>query len=533
MKCFVQLSKAGDIISALPILHAESKRTEKPIGLVVAREYENVTRGTSYVNPIVFDGHSSDLKGAIKFAKSNFDDVVSIQTHGKDFPIQHRTPGFQTDQYLRAGCVESWDTLPLIFDQRNKQREYALVSRTVGRKKEPFILFGDISQSAPFEHGDELAKMLWAAFEKTHKIVRLSEVKADHVCDLIGLYEKASALVTVDTMHVHLSKASKVPTFVLARDGWAGASCSKSFRFYCRYGEWNRRKNKFLSELRDCIAGVKQPKVHIIKTEFKHGYNLSVCDGVSVYRYHDRGDWRTSLAVVLKSGETHPLVADESLKDYSIEDCRLFMFNGKLHGAYTVGSAQANVFKSYMAYGEIIEKDGEWFLSHVKPAYVGNDFSRMEKNWTPFIYDNKLHFIYGIKGENQIVLQMDGDSVQTEYKSPAPKWGNGEIRGDAVVQHGEHLLRFFHSRANYSDKTSRYFIGAALMEGKPPFTTLAVSKTSILSGNEIHTPNCKHWNQNVVICYGAEKNGDNYELSVGLNDSKIALVELTENHLRL
>jgi predicted GH43/DUF377 family glycosyl hydrolase len=288
-----------------------------------------------------------------------------------------------------------------------------------------------------------------------------------------------------------------------------------------------------MAELREAIDGVKPVKIHTIKTTFKHGYNLSICNGFGVYRYHDRNDWKTSLAIVLKSGETHPLVADESLKDYSIEDFRLFMFNGKLHGAYTVGSAQANVFKSYMAYGEIVEKDRKWTLGHVRPKYAGNDFTQNQKNWTPFIFENKIHFIYGVKNESQIILCMDNDTVQTEYKSPAPKWGNGEIRGDAVVQHGEHLLRFFHSRANYPDKTSRYFVGASLMEGKPPFTTLAVSKTSILSGNEIYTPNCKHWKPNVVICYGAEKKGDNYELSVGLNDSKIALVELTEKQLKL
>lgn len=534
MKCFIQLSKAGDLISALPIINAEYKETGQAPNLVVSKEYADAIFGASYIHPHFYEGLSSDLAGAIKWAKSKFDQVTVIQTHGKDFPIQHKTPGFQIDQYLRAGRISDWDKLPLVFDQRNRQREYALTSRVVGRKKEPFILFGDYSKSAPFPHLDELSKMLWMEFEKTHKIIRLSEVKAEHICDLIGLYEKASALLTVDTLHVHLSKASKVPTFVLARDGWAGASCSSHFRFYCRYGEWDRRKSKMIAELKNAIDGIKPIRISTIKTTFNHGYNLSVGEnGMGIYRYHDRNDWRTSLAIVLKSGETHPLNADASLKDYSIEDARCFTFKGRPFASYTVGNSTHGLFSSYMAYGEITERDGVWSIAHIQPKYKGNNFTQFQKNWVPFVVDDKLFFIYGIENENQIVIQVDGDKVQAEHQSPAPKWGNGPIRGGSIVSHGDKMLRFFHSRADYPDKTFRYFVGASLMESKPPFATVAVGKGSILYGNENYTPDCKHWKPNVNICYGAMKDGEQYQISGGINDCKCYIAEISEKQLRL
>jgi hypothetical protein len=534
MKAWVLLSKHGDIVSCLPILYSEFKATGNKQNLIISSAYLGAIDGVSYIEPFIYPGLSSDLAGAIKWAKKQFDEVVAIQAHGTNFPIQHRTPGFHIDQYLRAGHVSDWDKLPLVFDQRDRRKEYALTSKVVGRKKEPFILFGDKSVSAPFEFADELFKILTDTFGSTHKIIRLSEVKADRLCDLIGLYDKASALVTVDTVHVHLSKASKVPAFVLARDGWAGASCSRSFRFYCRYGEWNRRKLKMISELQDCINGQKPIRVHQIKTEFKHGYNLSAGDdGIGVYRYHDRNDWRTSLAIALKSGETHKLTADPSLKEFSIEDARRFTLNGKSFASYVVGSVENNLFTSYVAYGEIKEAGGAWSIGHVQPKYGGNDFSKMQKNWVPFVIDDKLYFIYGNDNEKQTVLEVQGDKVVSEHTSPAPKWGNGVIRGGCVVAREGYLLRVFHSRTDYSKTDFRYFVGAALMENKPPFATTAVGKASILYGDESYTPDCKHWKKNVTFPLGATIQSDKIMLSLGINDCQCALLELTDKQLRL
>jgi predicted GH43/DUF377 family glycosyl hydrolase len=271
-----------------------------------------------------------------------------------------------------------------------------------------------------------------------------------------------------------------------------------------------------------------------IRTTFKCGYNLSVSDlGVGIYRHHDRNDWRTSLAIVLKSGETHPLHVADSIKDYSIEDARAFVLNGKPHASYTVGNAIHGLFSSYVAYGEITEKDGVWSIGHIQPKLNGNNFTKMQKYWCPFVNDGKVYFIYGNENENQIVLQMDGEKVQTEHKSPAPKWSNGPIRGGCVMPHGEHLLRFFHSRADYSKTDFRYFVGASLMEGKPPFTTISVGKGSIIYGNECFTPDCSHWKKNVAFPLGVYKEGDRFMLTVGINDCQCAIVELAEKQLRL
>ena len=177
--------------------------------------------------------------------------------------------------------------------------------------------------------------------------------------------------------------------------------------------------------------------------------------------------------------------------------------------------------------------DGVCSLGHIHAMYPGNDFTGTNKNWTPFVIGDTLFLIYGIKGEHQIVLQVQGDKVLAEYKSSAPKWSNGQIRGGCVIPNGDKLLRFFHSRTDYADKSFRYFVGASLLENKPPFATVKVSSGAILAGNEIYTPSCSHWKRNVIFPLGAEKDGDNFLLSVGINDCKSAIVELSEKQLKL
>jgi predicted GH43/DUF377 family glycosyl hydrolase len=102
-----------------------------------------------------------------------------------------------------------------------------------------------------------------------------------------------------------------------------------------------------------------------------------------------------------------------------------------------------------------------------------------------------------------------------------------------LLPYKDGFLRFFHSRINYSKLTFRYFIGAALMESKPPFKTTAISSYPILQGNELYTHGLKYWFPNVAIAYGAIQEGDKFILSVGRNHSHCELVELKESDLKL
>ena len=106
MKCFIALGKFGDCISALPIIEREYKCSRKKPDVISSDKYSSVFHGVTYVNKVVlFPGKWSDLHGAIKFAKANYNDVEILQCHGENFPFKQTKPSFQHEVYDRAGLL--------------------------------------------------------------------------------------------------------------------------------------------------------------------------------------------------------------------------------------------------------------------------------------------------------------------------------------------------------------------------------------------------------------------------------------------
>lgn len=245
-------SKYGDCINAIPIIYHEFQTTDSIQTVITSEKYGDIFSGCSYVRGVDAPCKWGDVFSVIKWAKERYEEVKILQCHGDRFPFEQTQRSFQQEVYLRAGLLDQWDKLELIFDNRDEKREQELISKTVPRAKlrgrpfEKFILLGDAGESAPFPQIEELYSMLQSSFGETHKIIRLSSVRAHKIYDLIGLYDRAACLVTIDTVHLHLAKASKVPIVALARDGWVGASPSKHFKLYANYSQWDKLKEKII-----------------------------------------------------------------------------------------------------------------------------------------------------------------------------------------------------------------------------------------------------------------------------------------------
>lgn len=254
MKCYVQTGKIGDILSALPIVYHEFKVTKQKPALVVAAQFGSIYDAISYVIPKPWNGHWQDLKGCLAWAKSFGDEVICTQIYGKSFPFQRRTSSFQMDAWERTGCLLGFGIWPLVIDRRNRLREKQLMQKHVTDK--PYILLADHSESSPWQHIETLAALLKSEFGETHQIIRLSTVHAENFIDLLGLYDKADALVTIDTAHVHLSAASTVPVFAFVTDTpsrWHGTASLPRFSFHCRYSDFEERREEFVESLRQCM----------------------------------------------------------------------------------------------------------------------------------------------------------------------------------------------------------------------------------------------------------------------------------------
>lgn len=534
MTVWVQTGKIGDVLSLLPILHHELKTTGQKPTLMIAAEYAGMLDRVDYVEPFIFEGHWQDLKGALLLAKQNFDRVVCPQIYGNDFPIQHRHPSWQYDQWDRAGHLDRWDTLPLVVSRPSNAKEIS--DKYI---KGPTILYADHSQSSPFFHKDEMARLLVDYFGQSHRIIRLSEVRLANPLDLLALFDSADCLVTVESMPLHLSKASRIPVIALVADmpsPWNGSAYSSRFKLHVRYRDFPTRKDEIVWAIKDSLNKINPVKVEAQPTANRHGFNMSVLrhgnELLKTYRYHpENKGWKTRMAT-----DEGDIVFPLHIAENATEDMRLFELYGKPMASMVVAKAVQGWFKCVIDYGELVRNGSGWRMDNpVRIKYPGNDFTTMVKNLVFFESNSKLFCIWGIKDKAQIILQVNGDAIVQEFQSPAPVWNWGEIRGGAIIPYKDKLLRFFHSRTGtqMKDRDFRYHMGALLMENKPPFTVEKVSSRPIMSGNERYVPGCHHWKRNCVLPFGAIKDRNTIKVSIGLNDSSCALVELSEKELHL
>lgn len=532
--CYVQNSKNGDILNILPILHQKFSETEKAQVLMVSEKYAGLLTGCSYIEPYIWDGDWVDLAGAMLKAGETFKSVVSLSTFGKTINVVKQTPSFALEQWRLAGHLEQFGTWPLVFDRRNPEREEALVKKHL-KPREKCILFADHSESSPFEHTDKMIQLLKDEFGKTHKILRLSEVRAEFVYDLLGIYDRAAALVSIETMHLHLAAASSVPVIALATtkpEMWHGTPWRGNFSLHCRYVDFELRRDEVVSAIKDAIALRERPNIEITG---RNGYNMTSLQWngqrIGVYRWHPKADsWRTELAAWTGS-KTVRVSPPKGFEPQSIEDGRLFLYNGKLHLSYTVANQKGCVVQ----YGELDTTSEPWrIVNFFQPKYPGNDFTTLVKNWSFWESGGKLYAAYQ-RSPEQIVLQLDGEKVMNEFKTQAPAWAWGQIRGGtSPIEHNGLNLQFFHSstRNNKSPWGFCYYMGALLMEKEPPFSIVSVSRAPILAGTERYFA-APRWKPRVVFPMGAIKDGEKFVVSMGVNDAVTGRVTLKEGDLNL
>jgi hypothetical protein len=173
------------------------------------------------------------------------------------------------------------------------------------------------------------------------------------------------------------------------------------------------------------------------------GYNPSICEFAGTtwlaYRWHSRGDWRTSLALAtlddqLNSSSNKPIVFPSAIETQSIEDPHLFVYKNDLWMSFIVSKWPSATACAYVGYGRLIQIDGKWHIAGFHRVYFGRNRqpNSMEKNWLFFAHENYLYSIYNC-GTQQTVLRIQGESVNDELQSPALQWNYGTEIGRAHV----------------------------------------------------------------------------------------------------
>jgi predicted GH43/DUF377 family glycosyl hydrolase len=337
-------------------------------------------------------------------------------------------------------------------------------------------------------------------------------------------------------------KKEPIPGTLGAAGRYNQAQCAaylKSNRIYSRY-----------PKVTEQCASV------VIKGLPPFAYNPSLLrwkDGfLMTYRYHFDDTRNTKLGIaeldsgfaVLRHGAM-PLTSEAQ----SYEDARLFSLHGEVWFSWTeakdVNTASPTCVVKYAQLEEVplYKKQPErWVISRVYQIASGaNDWTTMQKNWVFFESDENLFCIYR-SIPLLVVWQVQGEKVIAEHNQPGVQWPYGDIRGGGVIAIDGKLLRLFHSPLDNDPSTNRqrrYFIGAAVMEYKPPFTTLGVTKHPIIYGSEIDSlspgerKSCKHFKPSVAIPYGLIDDGESVLAAIGVNDSSCVVSRIPKSKLPL
>ncbi len=279
-------------------------------------------------------------------------------------------------------------------------------------------------------------------------------------------------------------------------------------------------------------------------TDRAHGYNPSLVDyngrRLTSYRYHPAASsWRTQL-VIQCNGQEKPVILPEKYKDYSHEDMRFFIFNGHLMASLTVARSRVSgqsLDPCIQAYGKLEERECGWMMTNwVEPKHPDNTWSKQSKN-VVFRQSGKNLTMTWATYPNHVVHLLDAQgNLVTGWRTESPKCPFGTYRGGTQsFPFDGKRLRFCHAVQN-NPKTPLYWhyhLAAYLFEPDPPFRIVKVSQMPIMSGNEQYEAGVAHQKANICICYGAIKQGDNYLVSLGLNDKSCAIAEIQPSDLNL
>ena len=231
------------------------------------------------------------------------------------------------------------------------------------------------------------------------------------------------------------------------------------------------------------------------------------------------------------------------------EDPRLFLFRGKLHVAYSETTfPRGRPYIAVQKYARLEHSSSGWKVAEVfRPRYGDNHAERMEKNWQFFDVGGRLHAIYaaaallapdstGMNANDRapaprpehIVIELDGDRVVREHRTPGVTWPWGEIRGGTPpLRVGDRWLTFFHSSTPAAEGAwRRYWMGAYYLNDD--FTVTSITKRPIAGGSEDddhgHDPRTESsWKPYVVFPGGAIATPLGYLVAMGINDWRIAI----------
>lgn len=189
-----------------------------------------------------------DWREAYELARTFTDDVRITQIGGTGLPKVKEN--FCFEFFNRADVpLELFNDLKLELP-RWPDAERHLVAKYV-RIDRPLILYNFQSCSFRIEQGPAIAQWLSDSFGHGCELVDLGGIRVERMSHLLGLYQRAAILVTIDTATLHLSWQTRTPTAAILNDtAYAAPPPRPHWKWYAPYRDFEKR----LNDLRTAIT---------------------------------------------------------------------------------------------------------------------------------------------------------------------------------------------------------------------------------------------------------------------------------------
>lgn len=269
-----------------------------------------------------------------------------------------------------------------------------------------------------------------------------------------------------------------------------------------------------------CIFNHKN-EPHLMSRESIHITGNKFCNTLKLFRLNNDSSLKTEI----------PLKIQDEVTNEQYEDPRVMFYNNK----YYVSCANYQYDNVKYIHQKLLVFDTDFnHIGNIHPIYDGNsgctnENTKHQKNWTWFIYNNRLMCVYRMNPHTVVEFDFNGKAL-AEYKSFVninELWHHGECRmGTNPILVGGVYHNFFHSSVPWKNSKRKYLMGRYVFEAIPPFRVLAISKDPILYGNEKDLRILPLVSPLVIFPCGAIFDNNEFKVSFGLNDEKTGIIKL-------
>lgn len=267
--CVVQLGCYGDLLNVLPLLELLNREEPQKPSLLCLQNFADLGNLVDYAYFDVFPGTSTEqLRTAVGYAESHYKRVLVTQCwrNPKDTPELAAVclHGYCEREYMLAGYHDAFlrgEFSDINLNKRDLKAEEEFYKQTLGPLVgKRFVLVNALGISSPLSQ-EESELLFQTVRDEAHShgfhVFDMRHIRAPSFGLLLGLFDRADLLVTIDTGTLHLAGAhKKVPYIALVQDRWSFAASITRGNCLARIGYTRLANRENLDAIRRAIRDI-------------------------------------------------------------------------------------------------------------------------------------------------------------------------------------------------------------------------------------------------------------------------------------